>query len=222
MIGIIGAMEEEISVIKDFMSDITEIEVYNNIFYKGRLNNKDVVLVKSGIGMVNASLITTLLINKFDIKRIYFSGVAGSISKNIGVGDVVISTELMEYTFDATAFGYKKGEIPRMETSKFKPKEALEEALEKLKYEKLYFGKIVSGDRFVSNVEEKTEIGKEFDALALDMESAAVAHVATVLGVDFLIIRSISDSLTDDAIMEYKEFVNVAAQNSKNIILKLI
>ena len=222
MIGIIGAMDEEISVILSEMNNISEYNINNIKFYKGKIYDKDLVLVKSGIGMVNASIITTLLIKEFDVNKILFSGVAGSLNKNINVGDIVIADSLVEYMFDATEFGYEIGQIPRMENSVFKSENLLNKIRDILKKDSIFYGKILSGDKFVSNLEEKEKIGKKFDALALDMESAAVAHCAYILGVEFAIIRSISDSLNSDSVMEYAEFVNVAAMNSKEILLKLL
>lgn len=222
MIGIIGAMDEEISVILSEMNNISEYNINNIKFYKGKIYDKDLVLVKSGIGMVNASIITTLLIKEFDVNKILFSGVAGSLNKNINVGDIVIADSLVEYMFDATEFGYEIGQIPRMENSVFKSENLLNKIRDILKNDSIFYGKILSGDKFVSNLEEKEKIGKKFDALALDMESAAVAHCTYILGVEFAIIRSISDSLNSDSVMEYAEFVNVAAMNSKEILLKLL
>lgn len=222
MIGIIGAMDEEISVILSEMNNISEYNINNIKFYKGKIYDKDLVLVKSGIGMVNSSIITTLLIKEFDVNKILFSGVAGSLNKNINVGDIVIADSLVEYMFDATEFGYEIGQIPRMENSVFKSENLLNKIRDILKNDSIFYGKILSGDKFVSNLEEKEKIGKKFDALAVDMESAAVAHCAYILGVEFAIIRSISDSLNSDSVMEYAEFVNVAAMNSKEILLKLL
>ena len=222
MIGIIGAMDEEISVILSEMNNISEYNINNIKFYKGKIYDKDLVLVKSGIGMVNASIITTLLIKEFDVNKILFSGVAGSLNKNINVGDIVIADSLVEYMFNATEFGYEIGQIPRMENSVFKSENLLNKIRDILKNDSIFYGKILSGDKFVSNLEEKEKIGKKFDALAVDMESAAVAHCAYILGVEFAIIRSISDSLNSDSVMEYAEFVNVAAMNSKEILLKLL
>lgn len=224
MIGIIGAMNEEIEEIKKEMGNIEEIKMNRYIFYKGLFNNKYVILVKSGIGMVNASIITTILINKFNVDKIYFSGVAGSVNEKITILDVVISDSLQEYLFDVTSGGsYDKGIIAGMkDESIFKPKLLLEDAKNKLKDEKIYYGKIVSGDKFVSEKKEKIEIGKEFDALAVDMESASVAHTCYLLDVDFLIIRTISDSVTDDSTMEFEEFLIKASKKSKEILKKLI
>ena len=203
MIGIIGAMDEEIYVILSEMNNISEYNINNIKFYKGKIYDKDLVLVKSGIGMVNASIITTLLIKEFDVNKILFSGVAGSLNKNINVGDIVIADSLVEYMFDATEFGNEIGQIPRMENSVFKSENLLNKIRDILKNDSIFYGKILSGDKFVSNLEEKEKIGKKFDALAVDMESAAVAYCAYILGVEFTIIRSISDSLRN--ILNFKK-----------------
>lgn len=222
MIGIIGAMDEEISVISSEIKNLTVYDINNMKFYKGIIYDKDIVLVKSGIGMVNASITTTLLFKEFGVDKILFSGVAGSLNRNVNVGDVVIGDSLLEYLFDATEFGYEIGTIPRMDTSIFKSDRLLNKIKNILKNDNIYYGKILSGDKFVSNLSEKEKLGVTFNALAVDMESASVAHCAHVLGIEFAIIRSISDSLNSSSVMEYTEFVNLAANNSKNVILKIL
>lgn len=222
MIGIIGAMDEEISVISSEIKNLTVYDINNMKFYKGKIYNKDIVLVKSGIGMVNASITTTLLFKEFGVDKILFSGVAGSLNRNVNVGDVVIGDSLLEYLFDATEFGYDIGTIPRMDTSIFRSDILLNKIKNILKNDNIYYGKILSGDKFVSNLSEKEKLGEKFNALAVDMESASVAHCAHVLGIEFAIIRSISDSLNSSSVMEYTEFVNLAANNSKNVILKIL
>lgn len=222
MIGIIGAMDEEISVISSEIKNLTVYDINNMKFYKGKIYDKDIVLVKSGIGMVNASITTTLLFKEFGVDKILFSGVAGSLNRNVNVGDVVIGDSLLEYLFDATEFGYDIGTIPRMDTSIFRSDILLNKIKNILKNDNIYYGKILSGDKFVSNLSEKEKLGEKFNALAVDMESASVAHCAHVLGIEFAIIRSISDSLNSSSVMEYTEFVNLAANNSKNVILKIL
>lgn len=222
MIGIIGAMDEEISVISSEIKNLTVYDINNMKFYKGKIYNKDIVLVKSGIGMVNASITTTLLFKEFGVDKILFSGVAGSLNRNVNVGDVVIGDSLLEYLFDATEFGYDIGTIPRMDTSIFRSDILLNKIKNILKNDNIYYGKILSGDKFVSNLSEKEKLGEKFNALAVDMESASVAHCAHVLGIEFAIIRSISDSLNSSSVMEYTEFVNLAANNSKDVILKIL
>ena len=222
MIGIIGAMDEEISVISSEIKNLTVYDINNMKFYKGKIYDIDIVLVKSGIGMVNAAITTTLLFKEFGVDKILFSGVAGSLNRNINVGDIVIADSLVEYLFDATEFGYEIGTIPRMDTSIFKSDRLLNKIKNILKNDNIYYGKILSGDKFVSNLSEKEKLGEKFNALAVDMESASVAHCAHVLGIEFAIIRSISDSLNSSSVMEYTEFVNLAANNSKNVILKIL
>lgn len=222
MIGIIGAMDEEITIIASEIIDLKEYDINNIKFYKGKIYDKDIVLVKSGIGMVNASITTTLLFKEFGVDKILFSGVAGSLNRNVNVGDIVIADSLVEYLFDATEFGYDIGTIPRMDTSIFRSDILLNKIKNILKNDNIYYGKILSGDKFVSNLSEKEKLGEKFNALAVDMESASVAHCAHVLGIEFAIIRSISDSLNSSSVMEYTKFVNLAANNSKNIILKIL
>ena len=222
MIGIIGAMDEEISVISSEIKNLTVYDINNMKFYKGTIYDIDIVLVKSGIGMVNASITTTLLFKEFGVDKILFSGVAGSLNRNVNVGDVVIGDSLLEYLFDATEFGYDIGTIPRMDTSVFRSDILLNKIKNILKNDNIYYGKILSGDKFVSNLSEKEKLGEKFNALAVDMESASVAHCAHVLGIEFAIIRSISDSLNSSSVMEYTEFVNLAANNSKDVILKIL
>lgn len=222
MIGIIGAMDEEITIIASEIIDLKEYDINNIKFYKGKIYDKDIVLVKSGIGMVNASITITLLFKEFGVDKILFSGVAGSLNRNVNVGDIVIADSLVEYLFDATEFGYDIGTIPRMDTSIFRSDILLNKIKNILKNDNIYYGKILSGDKFVSNLSEKEKLGEKFNALAVDMESASVAHCAHVLGIEFAIIRSISDSLNSSSVMEYTKFVNLAANNSKNIILKIL
>lgn len=219
-IGLIGAMDEEIIVIKEIMKNISEEIYHNSTFITGTIYNKNVVLVKSGIGMVNASMITTILITKYNVDKIIFSGVAGSLDAKLNVGDIVVSSELIEYLFDATAFGYSISVIPRMDTSIFKADTYLLNIAKEIK--NIHIGRILSADKFVDKKNDKIRYGKEYNALAVDMESAAVAHVSHILGIPFLVIRSISDSLNDDSVIEYNEFVNIAAVNSKNILLSIL
>ena len=118
-IGIIGAMEEEITLVKELMTDITVSEIAGLTFYMGRINDTDLVVVRSGIGKVNAAMCTQILIDRFEVKSIINIGVAGAIADDLGIGDIVLSTKLIEHDFDVTAFGHKKGVIPRMDSSVF-------------------------------------------------------------------------------------------------------
>jgi adenosylhomocysteine nucleosidase len=223
LIGIIGAMNEEIIELKEVMENIQEEKKVNLTFYKGKLRGKDVVLVECGIGKVNAAICTTLLIDHYKVDKIIFTGVAGGVNPEIEVGDMVISTELIQHDFDTTAFGNEHGVIPRMATSVFKADEelkkiAVEVALEKFGKEKVWTGVILSGDQFVASGEKITWLREKFNGECTEMEGAAVAHVCSLFNTPFLILRSISDKANHEADVDFTEFVHLAAKNSKDIL----
>lgn len=223
-IGIIGAMNEEIIELKSSMENIKEIEISNLKFYEGKLLSKDVVLVESGIGKVNAAISTTLLISQFKVDKIIFTGVAGAVNPNIKVTDIVIGTDLVESDMDVTAGGnYKLGDIPRMKTSNFKADPYLftlaENVATKLFGEnKVHKGRIISRDEFVASSEKVKKLREIFKAECVEMEGAAVAHVCEILNIPFIVLRSISDKADDEAGMSFDEFVKIAAKNSKSIV----
>lgn len=223
MIGIICAVVEEAEALKSVITNIKEEIIHNIKFYVGKLNNNDVVFVQSGIGKVNAAMTTTLLIEKFNVKEIVFSGVAGSVNENLKIGDIVIGVDVVQHDMDVTEFGYEKGQIPQMDTYSFFGEKSIVDKVKNLKIENinLFFGRIITGDQFISGKEVKTKMGVDFRALCVDMESGAVAQVCYLMKVPFLIIRSISDSITDESTMEYNEFVKLAANNSKEILKRL-
>ena len=223
LIGIIGAMHEEITELKSVMENLTEEKVINLTFYKGQLKGKDVVLVEGGIGKVNASVCTTLLINHFKVDQVIFTGVAGGVNPEIKVGDIVVSTDLIEHDFDCTAFGSAPGEIPRMETSTFVADKKLMEtakevAYEKFPEEKVWVGRIVSGDQFIASVEKVKWLNETFKAECTEMEGAAVAHVCHLFNIPFVILRAISDNANHDGAVDFAEFTALAAKNSKEIV----
>ena len=226
MIGIIGAVVEEAEAIKKEIKEIKEIKetVISGIsFFTGKFNDRDVVFVQSGIGKVNAAITATLLIEKFKVSEVIFSGVAGSLDERLKVGDVVIGRDIVQHDVDATAFGYKMGQIPQMKEWAFESdKELVEKAGNINDFDhRIFFGRILTGDQFVSKKDVKSRLGKDFEALCVDMASGAVAQVCTRLGVKFLIIRSISDSITDESDMEYETFVKLAAKNSTRILKEI-
>lgn len=222
--GIIGAMDEEIVELRNSMSDIEEIKINNLIFFKGRLCNKNIVLVESGIGKVNAAITTTLLINEFKVDKIIFTGVAGAVNPKISVTDIVIGTELLESDMDVTAGGnYKLGEIPRMKNSHFKADPHLfslakSVAIKLFGEKKVFEGRIISRDEFVASSEKVNKLREIFEAECVEMEGAAVAHVCEILKIPFIVLRSISDKADNDAGMSFDEFVKIAARNSKSIV----
>ena len=203
---------------------IKENKIGRITFFEGKFNNKDIVFVQSGIGKVNAAVTATFLIDKYDIDEVIFSGVAGALDKVVGIGDIVIADDVVQHDFAVEAFGYKKGQIPQMEVWSFKGDEDLIKKVKETSDDeiKLHYGRILTGDKFIYKREEKLDLGKEFEALCVDMESGAVAQVCYLMNVKFLIIRSISDSVTDESSMEYDKFAELAAENSKKILKKII
>lgn len=222
--GIIGAMSEEIVELKNSMIDIEEKKISSLTFYSGKLCNKDVVIVESGIGKVNAAITTTLLINEFKVNKIIFTGVAGAVNPKISVTDIVVGTELLESDMDVTAGGnYKLGEIPRMKNSYFKADPYLftiakSVATKLFGEDKVFEGRIISRDEFVASSEKVNNLRKVFSAECVEMEGAAVGHVCEILNIPFIVLRSISDKADNDAGMSFDEFVKIAARNSKLIV----
>ena len=223
-IGIIGAMHEEIMELKNSMTNINEVQISNLKFYEGKLCSKDIVLVESGIGKVNAAISTTLLISHFKVEKIIFTGVAGAVNPKIKVTDIVIGTDLVESDMDVTAGGnYKLGEIPRMKSSNFKADPYLFNLAESVAIklfgsDKVHKGRIISRDEFVASSEKVNKLREIFSAECVEMEGAAVAHVCEVMNIPFIVIRSISDKADDEAGMSFDEFVKIAARNSKSIV----
>jgi hypothetical protein len=224
MTGIIAAVIEEAEAIKKEIENIKEIVINEISFFTGKFNEKEIVFVQSGIGKVNAAITATLLIEKFNVKEVIFSGVAGSLDARLKIGDVVIGRDIVQHDVDATAFGYKMGQIPQMKEWAFESDKDLIEKTAKINNinHQILLGRILTGDQFISKKDVKIQLGKDFDALCVDMESGAVAQVCTRLGIKFLIIRSISDSITNDSGMEYTSFVKLAAENSKKILKEII
>lgn len=223
IIGIIGAMNEEVIELKDKMTLLNTKEIGGYHFFEGVLFEKKIVLVECGIGKVNAAICSTLLIQEFNVDKVLFTGVAGAINPKIEIGDIVVSTELIEHDFNATAFGYEFGVIPRMEVSTFVADKELvkivSSAAEKLfGKDRVVVGRILSGDEFVASNEKIKWLREQFNGECTEMEGAAVAHVCYILKKPFVVIRSISDKANHDADVNFEEFVKLAAKNSKLII----
>ncbi|MGM9988094.1 MAG: 5'-methylthioadenosine/adenosylhomocysteine nucleosidase [Bacillaceae bacterium] len=230
-IGIIGAMDSEVTTLKAALEDVKVTKKAGLEFHAGKLNGKDVVVVQSGIGKVNAASCTQILADEFNVSHVINTGVAGGLYKELQVGDVVISTRAVEHDMDVRAFGHKKGYIPGMgeegeptyfETDKALGEKALEVANEVLEGNKAYMGTIASGDIFVSDQKIKEELVAAHDAYAAEMEGAAIAHVASLNGIPTTIIRAISDLASGEANVTYEEFEVKAAKDSANIVMNLV
>jgi len=226
-IGIIGAMEEEVSILKREMQLEEIVEYATMLFYKGKLCDKDVVIVRSGIGKVNAAACTQILADKFEVDMLINTGVAGSLDATIDIGDMVISTDLVEHDMDTTVFGDPLGQVPRMDTLSFPAdKELVQKAVttnEEVNPDiKTFTGRIVSGDQFVSSPKVKDKLVKHFGAKCTEMEGAAIAHVAYLNQVSCVIIRAISDKADNSASMDYPTFEKKAIEHSVRLVRNLL
>ncbi|GEQ05284.1 5'-methylthioadenosine/S-adenosylhomocysteine nucleosidase [Staphylococcus gallinarum] len=225
MIGIIGAMEEEVAILKNKINALEEIKIAHVIFYKGQLEGKDIVLTQSGIGKVNVAISTTLLIEQFKPDLIINTGSAGALDKALNVGDVVVSDRVMYHDADARAFGYELGQIPQMPASFDSDSNLLQKATEAIKEQQLTakIGLIVSGDSFIGTFEQRATIKENFkDALAAEMEATAIAQTCYQFNLPFIITRAISDLADGDAGITFDAFLEKAAISSSEIVERLI
>jgi len=226
-IGIIGALEEEIQQIKVCMDHVTIYQKAGMEFYEGSWNGKNVVVVRSGIGKVNAAVCTQILIDNYEVEAVINTGIAGSLKNEINIGDVVLSTDVLHHDMDATNFGYDYGVVPRMEESTFKgDEELLEKARQASKKVDdkvgVFAGRIVSGDQFIADKAKKDWIVEQFDGYCTEMEGAAIGHTAYLNQVPFLVIRAISDKADDSASMDYTEFEAKAIKHAVGLLTELI
>ncbi len=226
MIGLIGAMAEEISLFRENM-EISEIKTYARMdFICGRLSGQDVVLLQSGIGKVKATIGTQIMIDKFDVDLIIFTGLAGALVPNLSVGDIVVSNSVVQYDFDLTAFGRRPGELPdtgrmiEVDSNLLKfACYAYDDAFKtKRNAPKLIVGPICSGDRFESDPRKIEWLQREFGAVAIEMEGAAVGYTCFVNDVKFIILRTISDTGGGGATKDFENYLKKASENSYKIV----
>ena len=226
-IGIIGAMDEEVSRLKEKMN-VSKVEKKAGMeFFQGELSGKEAVIVKSGIGKVNAGICTQILVDDFSVDAVINTGVAGSLKNEINIGDIVLSKDALQHDMDATGFGYEPGVIPRMEESIFKGDETLiqvaKEVNENVNAEiSTFVGRVVSGDQFISDHAKKTELVENFAGYCTEMEGAAIAQTAYLNGIPFLVIRAISDKADHSAEMDYGEFEKQAIQHTLHLVTELV
>jgi adenosylhomocysteine nucleosidase len=246
-IGILGAMLEEISGIVSLLKDKQEIIKGMRTYYLGSINGVEVVVVFSRWGKVASATTVTHLIVEFGITQLYFTGVAGSVSLDLAIGDIVVASSLVQHDMDARPI-MKQFEIPLLgKTELYPPKDILGKSfLEIKKLEsnneflrlisidqqkifsisnpKVFLGKIASGDKFFANSGEKEGLLKILpDVLCVEMEGAAVAQVCFEYNIPFVIIRTISDAANESSPIDFNEFVNqVASKFGVAIIEALI
>ena len=226
-IGIIGALEVEVAILKEKMEDVRIIKKASMDFYEGILAGKKVVVVRSGIGKVNAGICAQILADVFSVDAIINTGIAGSLNKNINIGDIVLSTDVVQHDMDATGFGYRKGQIPQMPVFFFNADDNLRRLAAEVCKEvnpdiQVFKGRIASGDQFVCDQDVKNRIVSEFSAYATEMEGAAIGQAAYLNEIPFLVVRAISDKADGSAQMDYSEFEKAAVDHSVRLTLNML
>ena len=217
MIGIIGAMDEEVAILKESMEIQDTMERAGMTFVKGIMSGKEVVVVRSGIGKVNMGICAQILIDCFGVDTLINTGVAGSLDADINIGDIVISTDAVQHDM----------EIPRMDTFSFPADEKLVKLAVEVNKEvnpdiQTFTGRVLSGDQFISGKEKKEYLVKTFDGKCAEMEGAAMAQTAYLNKVSYVIIRAISDKADNSATMDYPEFVKMAITHYVGLVKGLV
>lgn len=227
MLGIIGAMDIEVDSLKNVMKNPNIKTIAGMDFYEGQIDKKDVVVVKCGIGKVNAAMCTQVLADVFNVDAVINTGVAGSLNNDIDICDIVVSTVAQEHDMDVTPLGYDRGIIPDMEMSVFESDAKLRELAKNSAKNagltiNVFEGKVVSGDRFIGTHEAKKVLRDIFNGDCAEMEGASIAHVAFLNKIPFLVIRAISDKADGGAEMDYPTFEKKAADNSIKLLKEII
>lgn len=221
-IGIIGAMDLEIEALKSKMKIDRTVSSASMEFLEGTLNETDVVIVKCGVGKVNAAICAQMLCGIFHVTHIINTGIAGSLNAGIDIGDIVVSADAIHHDMDATIFGYAKGEVPGLGCREFNAdRHLIEAAVSSCKEVNpdihVFEGRVVSGDQFISDKNVKDSLIREFSPYCTEMEGAAIAHTAWLNHIPFVIIRAISDKADDSAQMDYPAFEKAAAAHSAGL-----
>lgn len=225
-IGVIGAMEEEVELLRSSLENVATEEIANCEFTSGTYKGQEVVLLKSGIGKVNAAMSTTLLLQKYQPDVVINTGSAGGFDQNLEVGAIVISDEVRHHDVDVTAFGYEMGQVPQMPAA-FRSDAALmelaERAVEEVGEHPYAVGLIATGDSFMNDPARVEQVRGHFpDMKAAEMEAAAVAQVCHQFEVPFVVIRALSDIAGKESNISFDEFLPVAAKHSTEIVLNVV
>lgn len=226
-IGIIGAMELEVEQLKADMCESQIVRKAGMDFHEGTLNGANVVVVRCGIGKVNAALCVQILADIFGVTHVINTGVAGSLNAGLDIGDILISKDALHHDMDVRIFGYQLGEVPQMGFREFSADAGLvdlaRKACEKVNPDvNAVLGRVVSGDQFISSREVKEHLISEFRGDCAEMEGASIAHGAYLNGIPFVIIRAISDKADDSAEMDYPAFEKAAAKHSAALVEEMI
>ena len=224
IIGIIFAMEEELNSFLTNLKIKNKYKKYDLDFYEVEYFNKTLILCLSGVGKVNAARTSQILIDNFNINYIFNIGVAGGLSSNLNILDIVVAESLVQHDFDITSFNHPKGYIPNIGVN-IKSSDYLVSVAKNVSKKmnlKINVGVIASGDIFVTNMMMSNKINNKFNALACEMEGASIAQVAYLSNIPFLVIRSISDVVGKDNKITYENFLNKSSLIVSNYLKEII
>ncbi|MGI6230381.1 MAG: 5'-methylthioadenosine/adenosylhomocysteine nucleosidase [Tractidigestivibacter sp.] len=226
-VGIIGAMDVEVALLKSALKDPSTLTVANMDFVSGKLGSTDVVVVKCGVGKVDAGICVQVLVDRLGVTRVINTGVAGSLDASLDVGDLVVSRDLCYHDVDATIFGYKPGEVPGLKRRFFEADQTLVEAALAAAHEvapevNAVEGRVVSGDQFISTDDDKRRLAAQFGGMCCEMEGAAVAQAAWLNNVPFVVVRAISDKVGSTTPVEYAVFEEKAAHHCAAIVQRMV
>ncbi|NGZ15997.1 5'-methylthioadenosine/S-adenosylhomocysteine nucleosidase [Vibrio aestuarianus] len=225
-IGIIGAMEQEVAILKDAINNVQQVSKAGCTYFIGQIHGVDVVLLQSGIGKVAAAIGTTILLEEYQPDVVINTGSAGGFDASLTMGDVVISSEVRHHDADVTAFGYEMGQMAGQPAA-FKADETLmniaEKALTQMEDKHAVRGLICTGDAFVCTAERQAFIRQHFpNVIAVEMEASAVAQTCHQFNVPFVVVRAISDVADKASPMSFDEFLPLAAQSSSEMVIKMV
>lgn len=225
-IAVIGAMEQEVELLRNVIDDKKVVTIANSEYTTGTYKGKEVILLKSGIGKVNAAMSTTLLLHEFKPDVVINTGSAGGYDPNLDVGAIVISDEVRHHDVDVTIFNYEIGQVPQLPAA-FKSDERLmkiaKEAVSEIGEHQYTVGLICSGDAFMNDPQRVEQVRGHFpEMIAVEMEAAAVAQVCYQFNTPFVVIRALSDIAGKESNISFDEFLPVAAKHSTEIVLKTI
>lgn len=229
MIGIIGAMTEELSGLLESLTDKTEKQRGGFTLYEGTLQGKAVLIAKCGIGKANAAALAQTLVIE-GVNRVIFTGVAGAVGAGLRVGDIIVSSDAVQHDVDVRPLGYARGEVPgeglawaadaTLQRAALEAAAALPEVA--AGQVKVRVGRVLSGDQFIADRTKVAELRETFGGACAEMEGAAVAQLCFRSSVPFVIIRSLSDSADGSAKLDFRAFTVLAAQRAKTVVLGML
>ncbi|WP_282068693.1 5'-methylthioadenosine/S-adenosylhomocysteine nucleosidase [Bacillus pumilus] len=225
-IAVIGAMEEEVTILRDQLKNATQESIAGCEFTTGVYEDKEVILLKSGIGKVNAAVSTTLLLDRFQPDYVINTGSAGGFHHTLNVGDIVISTDVRHHDVDVTIFDYEYGQVPGLPAA-FAADEKLVKLAEasalEIDHIQVAKGTIATGDSFMNDPDRVAFVREKFPELyAVEMEAAAVAQVCQLFGTPFVVVRALSDIAGKESNVSFDQFLEQAAIHSTDLVLRMI